>query len=130
MKTQIEKEMILKSIYWDYDINPATLLSVLNGEKEEIKDFLTKERILLRMAERLSWLEITGILEKSQLKDLVTNKLIEKLRQPELKEKYEFIRKVLSGETLPLTGWGVEYYQKIKHTLLSDRWYRTEQALL
>ncbi len=91
---------------------------------------ITREKVFIRMLERLSWYKILTVIEVNDIKKILSNKLISSLRHKELREKYEFIRKVLQEETLSFTGWGDEYYQKIKHTLFSNRWYRTEQALL
>ncbi|MFZ1976582.1 MAG: hypothetical protein WAV76_01390, partial [Bacteroidota bacterium] len=70
------------------------------------------------------------ILGIEKVKLLLKKETIANIRQKELRERYEFIRKILFGEAVSFTGWGDEYYQKIKHTLFSNRWYRSKQALL
>jgi len=123
-----QKQSALKKIFWDYNYSGEELYTVLTGERKDIT--ITPQRIFLRMLERLSWYEITGISGLENVKILLTKETISALRIPEQKEKFEFIRKVLHGEPVSFTGWGDEYYQKIKHTLFPDRWNRTKQALL
>lgn len=129
------KQNTLKKIFWDTSLSGAELYSILISSKN--RGDLSQEKIVLRMLERLGWhtiLDLIGI-EKTRL--LLTKEIISKIHQRELRERYEFIRAVLSGEPVSFTGWGDEYYppaeragQKIKHTLFSNRWYRTQQALL
>ena len=117
----------LKKIFWDYNISDETLFNILAGEQHHA--VVTREKIFSRMLERLGWHEILGVVGIEQVKLLLTKEVIQTLRQAELRERYEFIRKILCGETVSFTGWGDEYYQQIKHTLFSNRWYRSQQAL-
>jgi hypothetical protein len=83
-----------------------------------------------RMFERLNWHELMDILGVDRIKKLLTKESISRIRFPELRERYEFIRKILSREPVSFTGWGDAYHQRIKHTLFSDRWYRSKPTLL
>jgi len=121
--TNKKKEKILSKIYWDYNIPGEKLYSILLGKASE--SFPGREKVFTRMLERLGWYDILDILGIDLIKELLTKEIIKKIRHAELREKYEFIRKILSGETLSFTGWGDEYYRKIKHTLFSNRWYST-----
>lgn len=108
---------------------------VLSGvDENEIIDLVGKiikaNKIFVRMLERLGWHDILTIVGVETVKALLSKEIISTIRQPELRERYEFIRSILFGETVSFTGWGDEYYQKIKHTLFSDRWYRSQQTLL
>ena len=51
----------MKLIVWDYNINPYDLYKVVIGEKERIGQF-DRERVFLRMIERLSWYDLINIL--------------------------------------------------------------------
>jgi hypothetical protein len=123
-----EKQQLLRSIFWDYHLTGKELLDVVTGVAQE--GLIARENILLRMLERLGWHDIVEIVGVKSLKELLTPALIIRIRQSELRIRYEFIRSVLSGATLSFTGWGDEYYQGIKHTLFSHRWYSTQQTLL
>ena len=125
--TTIEKQNILKKIFWDDPIPGAELFSILIGSKNN--EFLSQEKIVVRMLERLGWHTILDLLGIEKARLLLTKEVISKIHQRELRERYEFIRVVLSGEPVSFTGWGDEYYQRIKHTLFSLRWYSTQQPL-
>jgi hypothetical protein len=122
-------EHILKPILWDYRIKPYDFFLVALGKKNPIGSF-TSERALKRMFERLSWYELLELLGVDILKERLTLDLITKIRIKELRLKYEFVRNILQGEPLSFSGWDHVRRQRIKHTLLSNRWYRPEPALL
>ena len=121
-KEQVKK--ILKPILWDYQIDPYEFFEVATGKKERIGSF-NQEKALIRMFERLFWYDLVNLFGIDGLAKLLSKELISRIRIKELREKYEFARKVLHGETVSFSGWSPEYREKIKHTLLSDRWYRT-----
>ena len=129
-KSSASKEKLLKSLYWDYEVDASRLVDIISGNIPDTDSQFSRERIFVRMLERLNWLDIISILSKEQIAVLLTPAAVSSIRFNDLRERYEFIRKVLSGETVSFTGWGDEYYQKIKHTLLSNRWYRAQQTLL
>ncbi|MGA9405714.1 MAG: hypothetical protein WBW71_01150 [Bacteroidota bacterium] len=123
-----EKHDILKKVFWDTEISGRELYSIIVDKQRD--HGVTQEKVFLRMLERLGWHTILDILGVERVKSLLTVEAIGAIRQKELRERYEFIRKILYGEALSFTGWGDAYYQKVKHTLLSHRWYRAQQALL
>lgn len=118
----------LDPIVWDYDIDSYELYELVLERKARAGGF-TREKALLRMLERLSWYDLVLIFGMDELTRLLEKEIISKLRIPGQREKYEFIRKVLQGETVSFSGWDPEYREKIKHTLLSNRWYRTQQRV-
>jgi hypothetical protein len=120
-----EKYDILTKIFWDYHVDKLPLNSIIMGDLQSI-DKYTFNFIIVRMLERLSWYDLLEILGPENLKQILIPEIINKLHSKELRAKYEFIRKILSGEDLSFTGWGDAYYQRIKHTLFSNRWYRTQ----
>ncbi|MDM8552131.1 hypothetical protein QUF72_18750 [Desulfobacterales bacterium HSG2] len=121
-KTQIRK--FLRPIVWDYQIDPYELFEVATGKKERAGSF-TREKALIRMIEYLGWYDLLRLFGLSELSELLTRDVISGLRPAELQEKYEFVRKILQGETVSFSGWSPEYRKKTEHTLLSDRWYRS-----
>ncbi|HPC35538.1 MAG TPA: hypothetical protein P5268_06755 [Candidatus Marinimicrobia bacterium] len=120
-----EKYDILTKIFWDYHVDKLPLDSIITGDLQSI-DKYTFNFIIVRMLERLNWYDLLEILGPEYLKQILIPEIINKLRSKELRAKYEFIGKVLSGEDLSFTGWGDAYYQRLKHTLFSNRWYRTQ----
>ena len=119
---------LLQKLVWDYQKDPQELYAVLEGRRQRIFHF-DEEKILLRMLKRLSWYDILEIVGIEKIKQRLTRELIGKLRNADLREKYERVRKILQREPLPVSGWDPEYRERIMATLLSDRWYRTEPAL-
>jgi hypothetical protein len=115
---------IMKLIVWDYDVDPYVLYEVVTGKRDKVGHF-DAERILIRMLERLSWYDLLNILGMAFLRSALTPQVIKKIRLMDVREKYDFVRKVLQGETVSFSGWSPLYRERIKHTLLSDRWYRT-----
>jgi hypothetical protein len=126
-KDEIQK--LLKPILWDYQIDPYVFYQTAMGERIRAGGF-DQEKAQIRMLERLSWYDLIRLFGLEGLKKLLTRETISKLRIRELREKYEFARKVLHGESVSYTGWSPEYREKIKHTLLSNRWYRAQQRIL
>jgi hypothetical protein len=125
-KSEIQK--LLKPIIWDYNLDPYDLFELVVGTKKQAGNF-TPETALVRMLERLSWYDLVNLFGIEALTHLITPEIISRLRLRELQEKYEFVRKVLQGETVSFSGWSPEYREKIRHTLLSDRWYRTQPGI-
>ncbi|MEJ2196641.1 MAG: hypothetical protein P8X73_17545 [Ignavibacteriaceae bacterium] len=116
---------ILKSVIWDYNIDPYEYFLIASGKIEK-PGLINKERALIRLIERLSWYELLSLFDTNFIKENLTAELISKLRSDQLKRKYELIRKVLYGETISLTGWDIENRKRIKSSLLSNRWYNTQ----
>lgn len=114
--TSEEKYQTLAKIFWDYNVDMLPLKKIIEGDFDSMDDYVFN-MILNRMLERLSWYELLEILGIDSIKKYLTQERISKIRFAELRDKYEFIRKVLSGEPISFTGWGDEYYSKIKHTL-------------
>ncbi len=119
-KKEINKKII--SAFWDYNINPEEIYLISLGKKKDTK-FFTKEKILIRLFERLSWYEILDLFGREFLKKNLTPKLIKKIRNPNIRNRYELIRKILQGEALPATGWSAENRKRLKASVLSHRRY-------
>ncbi|HEX9739619.1 MAG TPA: hypothetical protein VGA29_02495 [Ignavibacteriaceae bacterium] len=121
----ISKEEInrkIKSAFWDYDIDPYEIYLIGLGKKPG-NNFFSKDKILIRLIERLSWYEIVDLFGKEYLTKNLNPTLINKIRNPEIRNRYEFIRKVLQGETVSYTGWSIQNRQRLKSSVLSDRRY-------
>jgi hypothetical protein len=126
-KADIQK--LLQPLLWDYRIDPYELFEVAIGTRERVGSF-TQGKALIRMLERLAWYDLVRLFGIDGLTTLLTTHVIAQLRFPELRERYELVRKVLQGEPVSFSGWSPEYRQKIRHTLLSHRWYRTQPGIL
>lgn len=116
-------EQKIRNVFWDYNINPHELYLIATDKKPG-KGFFNKEYLLKRLLERLSWYEIIEIFGIDYIKVNLTPKIIFGIRNPILKRRYEFIRKVLQGEALSFTGWSDENRKRLKSSVLSHRWNR------
>ena len=130
-KKQLDKTAItsaLAGIIWDYKVDPDELFEVITGQRSKAGPF-SFDRLFVRMLERLSWYELIELLGLEYLKQNLTRDIIEKIRFKTLRGRYERVSRFLSGHPVSLSGWDPEYREEIKHTLLSNRWYRTRQTL-
>jgi hypothetical protein len=128
MSRQNEIRKLLKPILWDYDIDPYDLFLVAVGKRAMVAGF-AREKALKRIFERLSWYDLIRVFGLETLKDLLRPEIVETLEPEMLRDKYEFARKTLHGEAVSLTGWDPAYREKVRHTLLSNRWYSTGQGI-
>jgi hypothetical protein len=119
-----EKYRVLKSIFGDYNVKLLPLEKIVERDLNSIDSYELK-LIIKRMLERLNWYELLDILGLDLIKKFLTTEIIGSLRNKELKDRYERIRRILFNEPLPFTGWDPEYREKIKSTLLSYRWNRS-----
>ncbi len=128
LMSKAEKEKLLETIAWDYNVKGDRLLEVLVGLRKKEGPF-NQDKILLRILERLPWHDVLGLVGKDLLMELLTEDLIARLRFPEQRRRYERIRKILQGTPLPFSGWDISHREAYKRSLLSNRWYRNKQAL-
>ena len=128
MMTRAEKQETLQSIAWDYHVQGDSLMDVLIGLREKAGPF-DQDKLLLRVLERLPWHDVLELLEKDLLKQLLTPERIARLRFPEQRRRYDRIRKILQGEPVSFSGWDPRHREAYRRSLLSNRWYRTQQAL-
>ena len=112
----------IKSAYWDYFIDPSEIYSIAAG-KRPAKGMLTKEKILARLFERLSWYELLEIFGKEFLAVNLNDLVQQYIRNPDIQSRYESIRKILRREALSSSGWSDKNRKRLKSTLLSDRRY-------
>ncbi len=123
-----EATEILKTVVWDYQVDLEKLLEVVSGEREKEGPF-DLDKLVNRMLERLPWYDLLAILGKERITDLLTAERIKQLRFPEQRRRYEHIRKILQGEPVSFSGWDPRHREAYRRSLLSNRWYRTQQAL-
>ena len=97
-----ERNKLLDQILWDYNVVPEDVDAVLMGEKNEVGHY-NQEIIFQKLLESYSWFTIVQILPPDQIKKLLSNRVINKLRSPSLRQKYEFVQRRLQ-EVIPSSG--------------------------
>jgi len=122
-KTAIKSALM--EIIWDYNCDPDELFEVISGKRAKAGPFDLK-RLFVRMLERLSWYELIELFGMEYIRENLTQEIVGKIRFKTLRGRYETVRKVLSGNPVSFSGWDHEYREQIKHTLLSNRWYRAQ----
>ncbi|MFZ2323578.1 MAG: hypothetical protein WAV89_07775, partial [Ignavibacteriaceae bacterium] len=94
----------IKSAFWDYNIDSDEIY-LIALDKKAATGIFSKEKILVRLIERLSWYELIDLFGKEYFKENLDKSLINKIRNPEIRQRYEFIRQILQGKAVSTTGW-------------------------
>jgi hypothetical protein len=98
----VERNKLLNQILWDYNIHTEDIEAVLKGQKIMAGHY-TREILFQKIIESYSWFTIIQLLTPEEIQNLLTRQVIDKLRSPSLREKYEFVRKRLQ-EIIPSAG--------------------------
>ncbi|MEI6575562.1 MAG: hypothetical protein WCO63_05220 [Bacteroidota bacterium] len=98
----LERNKLLRQILWDYNIDPEDVDAVLKGERERAGHY-SKEMLFQKLIESYSWFTVIQLISPVEIQTLLTKNLINKLRTPSLRSKYEFVRKRLQ-EVIPAAG--------------------------
>lgn len=93
---------IMRHVVWDYDVDPYELYEVAVGKRAKVGHF-DAERVLLRMLERLPWYDVLDLLGVDELRARLEPGLIARIRHEDVRERYEYVRRVLQGEPLPVS---------------------------
>ena len=117
-----DKSKILKRIVWDYSIDPKDIYGFINSDQKNLYHF-TKEMLYKRILERLTWYEIIDCFSIDIVKQMLDKSIINELRTQSMREKYDYTRRILFKETLPISRWYNKDIQKNKYPVLSNRWY-------
>ena len=113
---------LLKPILWDYEIDPYDFYQLAIGKKKMIGLF-NQERALIRILERLYWYDVVDLLGLDFLKENLSSNIVNKLHIGGLKRRYEIVHKILREEPVSFSKWNSETRQRLKHSILSHRWY-------
>lgn len=120
---------ILKPVLWDYNINVNDFYDVATGVRERVGGF-DQQRALVRVFERLDWYDILEVFGIQFVEEHLTPDIISRIRFADLRKRYDIIRRILHGEPVSFAGWSVATAERARNAVLSNRWYRTEPALL
>jgi len=96
-----KQHTLLRQIMWDYNIPPEELFEVLHGKREYAGHY-NREKLLVKLLESYPWFTILKILPADELKEILTDDVIYKIRSRSLRIKYEYAKKRLQ-ELVPDT---------------------------
>lgn len=97
-----ERIKLLNQVLWDYNISVKDIDAVLTGKKESAGHY-NREIIFRKLLESYSWFTILQLIPPYDIKFLLTNQVINKLRSPSLRNNYEFVRERLH-QIIPSSG--------------------------
>lgn len=97
-----ERIKLLNQVLWDYNISAKDIDAVLTGRKESAGHY-NREKIFRKLLESYSWFTILQLIPPHDVKLLLTNQVINKLRSQSLRNKYEFVRERLH-QIIPTSG--------------------------
>jgi hypothetical protein len=90
-----KKLKLLSNLMWDYDIPAEKCLDLLLGKIPMVAHY-TPESLFKKLLESYSWFTVLEIMPAESIKQLLSADLIEKLRTPKLRSRYDFIRHRIS----------------------------------
>jgi len=122
-------EKILRLIMWDYHIEALDIYYCLSGTNE-YAGFYTKTELLIKAFNNLNYTQLISLFDLNEIKQVLTNEFIQKLRFEDIKLKYEILRKILYRETLPPSKWDNRANKFPQYTILSNRWYSSQSRVL
>ena len=114
---------------WDYDVEAAALLEVIDGQVPEAGPFDAR-KLLVRSLERLSWHRIVALWGADRLLAVYDPSLLSRIRSSEFRRRYAFAFGLLRNEAVSSPGWSPEMRRRMQDGLFSHRWYRARQGLL
>jgi hypothetical protein len=97
-----ERLTVFRQIMWDYNISPAEIEEVLQGQRD-LAGHYNKQTIFIKLLESFSWFTIVQLFSPHELRQLLTDDVVRKLRFSTLRTNYGFIQKRLQ-ELVPLAG--------------------------
>jgi uncharacterized protein YfkK (UPF0435 family) len=91
-----ERHKIFRQIMWDYNISPIDVEAVLQGKRDTIGHY-DKPAIFIKLLESFSWFTIVQLFSPGELRQLLSDDVVKKLRFKSLRTKYEFVQKRLQN---------------------------------
>ena len=87
---------------WDYNIPAQDVEAVLLGKIEKAGHY-DKQSIFIKLLESYSWFTVVQLFTPLEIKQLLTDDVVKKLRFKSLRTQYEFVQKRLQ-QIVPVAG--------------------------
>jgi hypothetical protein len=124
-----QKIQLIQMLYWDYKIYNSDIESILDGGKLSKKG-LSQKDVFIRTMSRLPWYLVVAIWGKEKSLSLLDTDTIKAVHSKARREQLERLEKILRGKPLPITEWSSQLREKLKKSILSNRWYSSESNIL
>lgn len=89
-----EKLKIVKSLFWDYKVDPEEAINALNGKTDHIGN-LHRNELFIKLLNFYPWHTIRKLVPESLHKELLSDEVIQGLFPPILRDRYRYVRKLL-----------------------------------
>ena len=87
----ISSKDLYKHLMWDYNISIDKIKELFSGKIKSIEHY-NQETLFKKVLESLPWFSILQILDIQLKKKILTKEVIKKLRSPDLRNKYFYVR--------------------------------------
>jgi len=91
-----ERYILFKQIMWDNSLSPDDIEALLQGMNEKIGRY-DKNAVFIKLLESFSWFTILQLFSPEELRNLLSDDVVKRLRFKSLKTKYEFVQKRLQS---------------------------------
>jgi len=96
----MDKAILLKSVLWDYNISAIEIEQLINGQVEQVHHY-NFESFMHKMVQNLPWYTIINIVPMYRIKQVLTQKFVDTIRQPSLRNNYNYVRNKLQSTIFP-----------------------------
>lgn len=85
-----QREVLLKQLMWDYNIPFEEIEAVMDG-KTTYAGHYTRSMLFRKIIETYPWFLVLQLFSPEDIRTLLTEDVINKLRAPSLRKKYDFV---------------------------------------
>jgi len=89
-----DRHKMLRQIMWDYNIPPEDVKEVIEGKMEKAGHY-TRETLMVKLLESYPWFTLMELFTPEELRKLISDNVVRKLRFKSLRTRYEFVQKRL-----------------------------------
>lgn len=86
----------LTDVYWDTDVNPAQLCSLLRGDIDRI-GHIDRINLYCRLFMTYDWYTLLSLIPPSRLREALSAPVLDRLYPASLKDRYLYAQSVLFG---------------------------------
>ena len=96
------RHKVLQSVMWDYSVSASDMEKLLDGKILNAGHY-TRKMLFIKMLTGLPWYTVIQIIPVENVREMLTDEVIEALWPKAVQKQYEYVRKRLQ-ETLSVSG--------------------------